>query len=170
MIKSYIYILGIIGVVFCMSALSFSQPLNNFNTRSEPEGFGDIKWGTDLSTLRNMKFSRVDPSYGGTKIYIRTGVAPQIGEVELKNIEYLFWKGKFNGVSIIMEGISEYKPFKETLFQVFGEGSKPHLDQEYYVWDGEVTLMALEYNPVGERVLFWMMGKTILKQMESEDN
>jgi hypothetical protein len=29
--------------------------------------------------------------------------------------------------------------------------------------------MALEYNPVGKRILFWMLGISILRQMEQLD-
>ena len=104
-------ILGILIIVFWMSGYSLSQPLNNFKPGSEPDGFGDIKWGTDLSTLKNMKFSRTDPSYGGIDVYLRLGQVSRIGGASLKNIEYLFWKRIFSGVRIIAEGVSEYKSF-----------------------------------------------------------
>jgi hypothetical protein len=161
--------LGIVLIVFWMGGFSLSQPLNNFKPVSEPTGFGDIKWEADLSTLKNMKFSRVDPSYGGIDVYLRLGEDSRIGEAKLKNIEYLFWKRKFSGVCIITEGVSEYKSLKEAVFELFGKGSKPYIDQEYYVWDGESTLMALEFYSVGERVLFWMMCKSILTRMALED-
>ena len=163
------HILGILLILFWMNGFSFSQPLNNFKPGSEPDGFGDIQWGTDLSALRNMKFSKADPSFGGIDIYLRLEVAPRIGTANLKNIEYLFWKGKFIGVRFIEEGVSEYKSLKEAVFEVYGKGSKPYIDQEYYVWEGVSILMALEFYPVGERVLFWMMDKTILNRIEREE-
>jgi len=162
-------ILGILIILFWMSGFSFSQPLNNFKPGSEPDGFGDIKWGTDLSTLKNMKFSKVDPSFGGIDIYLRLEEDSRIGIARLKNIEYLFWKGKFSGVRIITEGFPEYKSLKEAVLEVYGKGNKPYIDQEYYVWNGESTLMALEFSPVGERMLFWMLCNSILKRMELED-
>ena len=152
-----------------MSGLSFSQPLNNFKPGSEPDGFGNIKWGTELSALKKMIFSRVDPSFGGIDIYLRLEEASRIGGASFKKIEYLFWKGKFNGVRIITEGLSEYKSLKEAVLEVYGKGNKPYIDQEYYVWDGESTLMALEFSPLGERVLFLMMDNSILKRMELEN-
>ena len=163
-------ILGIVFLVFWISGLGLSQPLNNFKPGSEPDGFGDIKWGTDLSTLKNMKFLRVDPSYGGIDIYVRAEEVSGIGRASLKSIEYQFRKWKFSGVCIITDGVSEYKSLKEAVFEVFGKGNKPYTDQEYYVWDGESTLMALELYPVGKRGLFWMMCKSILTRMELEDN
>jgi hypothetical protein len=162
-------ILGILIIVFWMNGFSFSQPLNNFKPGSEPDGFGNIEWGTDLPTLKNMKFSRIDPSYGGIDIYLRLEEGSAIGIVRPKNIEYLFWKGKFSGVSTVTEDSTESKSLREAVFEVFGKGSKPYTDQEYYVWDGETTLMVLEISPVGERVLFWMMCKSILRRMELEE-
>ena len=160
--------LGIFIILFWMSGFSFSQPLNNFKPGSEPDGFGDIKWGTDLSTLKNMKFSKVDPSFGGIDIYLKLEEDSIIGIVRLKNIEYLFWNRKFSGIRIITEGLSEYKSLKEAVLEVYGKGNKPYIDQEYYVWDGESTLMALEFSPLGERVLSLMMDNSILKRMELE--
>jgi len=164
-----ISILGILFVLLGMSGFGLSQPLNNFKPGSEPDGFGDIKWGTHLSTLKNMKVLRADPSYGGIDIYLRLGEISGIGGARFRNIEYQFWKGKFSGVCIITEGASEYGTLKEAVFEIFGKGGKPYKDQEYYVWDGESTLMTLECHPVGERALFWMMDKSILTRMELED-
>jgi hypothetical protein len=162
-------ILGVLVILFWMNGFSLSQPLNNFKPGSEPDGFGDIKWGTELSALWNMKFLKADPSFGGIDIYLRSEEAPRIGTAKPKNIEYLFWKGKFIGVRFIEDGVSEYKFLKEAVFEVYGKGNKPYIDQEYYVWDGESTLMALEFYPFGERVLFWMMCKSILNRMEWEE-
>jgi hypothetical protein len=97
-------ILGIVFIVFWISGFSLSQPMNNFKFGSEPKGFGDIKWGTELSALKDMRFSRADPSYGGIDIYLRLVEDSRIGGASFKNIEYLFWKGKFSGVCILLIG------------------------------------------------------------------
>lgn len=163
------YISGIVFFLLWMGGFSFSQPLNHFKPGAEPDGFEGIKWGTDLSTLKNMKLSRVDPSYGGIDIYLRLGEGARIGKLELRNVEYLFWKGKLSGVSFIAEGASESESLKEAIFEVFGKGSKPNRGQEYFVWDGESTLMALEFYLEGRGAVFRMMHKPILNRMELEE-
>jgi hypothetical protein len=55
---------------------------------------------------------------------------------------------------------------RKSVFKEFGKVNKLFPDQEYYVWEGEKTLMALEYNAVEERILFWMFGVSILREME----
>jgi hypothetical protein len=78
----------------------------------------------------------------------------------------LFWKGKFCGVCYFEEGFTGYEQVRKSVFKEFGKVNKLFPDQEYYVWEGEKTLMALEYNAVEERILFWMFGVSILREME----
>jgi len=165
--------IGIAGVCIVIFSLflkpGFPQTLNNFKLGSEPHGFGKIYWGVDVITLKNIEFSRKDPSYGGIDIYRKTGDDSCICGVITKNIEYLFWKGRFCGIIFFEEGFSGYEQFRGSVWKEFGEGEKPFSDQEYYVWEGKKTLMTLEYNPVGKRILFWMLGVPLLRQMEQPD-
>jgi len=147
----------------------FPQTLNNFKPGSEPDGFGKIYWGVDVITLKDIEYCRKDPSYGGIDIYRKRGDDSCIWGVATKNIEYLFWKGRFCGIIFFEEGFSGYEQFRGSVWKEFGEGEKPFSDQEYYVWEGKKTLMTLEYNPVGKRILFWMLGVPLLRQMEQPD-
>jgi hypothetical protein len=38
---------------------------------ADADGFRGIKWGTDISTLTDMRFVGTDPRYGGIKMYSR---------------------------------------------------------------------------------------------------
>lgn len=147
----------------------YCQNLNNFKPGSEPEGFGQIRWGIDVMTLNDFEYCRRDPSYGGIDIYRKQGDDPCICGVAPENIEYLFWKGRFCGIIFFEEGFSGYEPFLIAASKEYGEGNKPFRDQEYYVWEGEKTLMALEYNPLKKGILFWMFSAAILQQMEQPD-
>ena len=165
-----------IGVVagFTVIFLSFLQPgfpqnLNNFKLGSEPAGFGQICWGIDVMTLGNFEYSRKDPSYGGIDIYRKLGDDSCIWGLPTKNIEHLFWKGRFCGIIFFEEGFSGYEHFRGAVSKEYGEGNKPFGDQEYYVWEGKKTLMALEYNAIKKRILFWMFSVAILQQMEQPD-
>jgi hypothetical protein len=160
--------LGVAFLLFLMNGFGFSHIVNHFKSGGEPDGFGDIKWETELSTLKDMKLSRVDPSYGGIHVYLSLGEPPRIGKVELNKVEFLFWKGKLIGVSIIAEGASECQSLKEAVFDVFGKGNKPYAEQDYFVWDGKIILMSLEFFLDGKGALFRMIYKPILYRMEWE--
>lgn len=68
-------VLWSVFLMFWMSSLGFSHQMNYFKPETEPNGFGDIQWETELSALKDMKLSRVDPSYGGIDIYLNLGEA-----------------------------------------------------------------------------------------------
>jgi hypothetical protein len=120
----------------------------------------------DVIFLKDMEYCRKDPSYGGIDLYRKKGDAPCICGVAARNTEFLFWKGRFCGIIFLAERFSGYEKFRDSVREEFGEGNRPFPDQEYYVWEGEKTLMALEYNPAGKKILFWMLGASILRQME----
>jgi len=159
----------VIVILFAFLQLGFAQNLKKFRAGSEPDGFGKICWGVDIITMKNLGYCRKDPSYGGIDIYRNTGSAPCLCGLAGEKIEYLFWKGKFCGVCYFEEGFTGYEQVREAAFKEFGKVNKPSPDQEYYVWEGKKTLMALEYNPFGKRILFWMLSVSILRQMEEPD-
>lgn len=161
-----VILIGITAILFSFLQIGFAQNLKKFKPGSEPDGFWKICWGGDIITMKNLEYYRKDPSYGGIAIYRNTGSAPRLCGLAGEKIEYLFWKGRFCGVCYFEEGFMGYEQVREASFKEFGEVTKPFPDQEYYVWEGEKTLMALEYNPVGKRILFWMFGVSILREME----
>ena len=161
-----VILIGIIVILFSFLQTGFAQNLKIFKPGSEPDGFGKICWGGDIITMKNLEYCRKDPSYGGIAIYRNTGSAPCLCGLSGNKIEYLFWNGKFCGVCYFEDWFMGYEQVREAAFKEFGEVTKPLPDQEYYVWEGEKTLMALEYNPVGKKILFWMFGVSILREME----
>jgi hypothetical protein len=160
---------GFMVIFFFLLNPGFPHTLNNFKPGSEPAGLGKIYWGGDITAMKNLEYCRTDPSYGGIDIYRNTGSAPCLCGLAGEKIEYLFWKRRFCGVCYFEEGFTGYEQVREAAFKEFGKVKKPSPDQEYYVWEGEKTLMALEYNPLGKRILFWMLSVSLLRQMEQLD-
>jgi len=54
-----------------------------FKSGSEPNGFRDIKWGTDIRTLPDMEYVTTDSSYGGIREYIKKNDELKIGDAVL---------------------------------------------------------------------------------------
>ena len=121
----------------------------------EPEGFGDITWGTELASLHALEYVGEDPHDGGIRIYIKVGDDLTIGGTTLQRIEYRFWKAKFCSVRVITEGHSNFAILKEATFELFGEGYKPNSLIERYFWIGNKTNITLDYDEMtGESGLF----------------
>jgi len=162
-------ILGSIIVIFLEWQPAFSQSLNNFRPGSEPEGLGSIVWRTDLNTFENMAYYRQDPSYGGIDVYRKKNNGCEIFGVSVKNIDFLFWKGKFCGICFFEDDFSGFEQFKDAVSREFGVGKKAFPTQEYHLWEGKKTLMSLEYKPNERSILFMMLSTLILSQMEGKD-
>lgn len=79
--------------IFCNPTLPCPSLYHFFHVpviNPSPDGFREIKWGTDISELKGMAHVRTDPSYGGVEFYTRKGDELRFGDAQLYNIEYAF--------------------------------------------------------------------------------
>jgi len=125
-----------------MGSISFGQPIDQgspaeYKPGSEPDGFRDIKWGTDISTLKDMVF--VMAVEKNVKRYERKRDELKIGKAKLDYIQYEFRKGKFYLVEIGFQGVENFNRLKETMFETYGKGQKMTDNTESYFWEGEKT-------------------------------
>jgi hypothetical protein len=111
--------------------------------QNEPDGYGGIVWGTDISALKGMKAAGVRPDSPDTKIYIRDGDILRFGGVDLKGIEYEFFKGKFLSVTLKVKDLVHYIALKNEAFEKYGHGKELHPAAERYFWDGATSQIYL---------------------------
>src|SRR3990170_3555444 len=86
-----------LALIIVKTILLLLLPISSFAFDKEPDGFRDIKWGTDIETLKDMKFKG---DYESSKIYTRENDRLRVGVAEVDSVEYFFWKGKFHEVDI----------------------------------------------------------------------
>ena len=164
-----IWLIGLIILIIGLwRNLSFAES-SKFKPGSEPDGFRDIKWETDLSTLEDMEYFWTDPSYGGIKFYIREKDDLHIGETELTSIQYGFWKQKFSDVKVYTKGYVNWSGLKDAVFEKFGKGYQSNEFIERYFWFGDITDIILEYNEVSEIGSLWMSSRKIAEQQKAYD-
>ena len=155
----------ILTIIFGIILIGCFAPPRPPVPRADPEGFRDIKWGTEISMLKDMEEVEQDKSSGrGVVWYRRKGDTLAIGEAKLKNIFYSFWKGEFESVWIDFEGEENFAALKKELFERFGKTREPEasmdkmgkrppreqspteLDGAFYVWWGKNTDIWLSYS------------------------
>jgi len=151
--------IGIIILSVTYSALAF-------NPGSEPDGFRGIKWGTDITTLRDMEYLWTADS--GVKVYKRKGDVLKIGGANVANIQYEFWKGKFFRVYITTDGLKNWHDLKEACFDKFGEAYNPNNYKESYYWGlGKITRMSIGYDEVKGRGHLFIDSKEISNEVKT---
>jgi hypothetical protein len=157
-IKILTIVFGII-LIGCFASTRPSKP------RPDPDGFRDIKWGTEISTLKDMEEVEQDKSSGRDLVWYRKkGDTLAIGEAKLENIFYSFWMGAFESVWIDFEGEENFEALKKELFERFGkaresegsmkkmgkkagrEGSPTERAGAFYTWWGKNTEVWLSYS------------------------
>lgn len=105
----------------------------------EFEGFRGIKWGTEITSLTNMKFLRTGPSYGGINYYTRVGDERIVGGASLDVIEYGFWDDRLSFVRIVVSGYQNCKLFKAVVFEKYGKEYRQPFKSTWFSWDGTNT-------------------------------
>ena len=155
-------ILAILFTIFligCFASARSSKP------RSDPDGFRGIKWGTEISTVKDLEKVEQDKLSDSDLVwYTRKGDTLAIGEGKLENIFYSFWTGNFEGVWIDFKGEENFEALKKELFEQFGkalesDGSMKKMgkraDRErspteragtFYAWWGKNTEVWLSYS------------------------
>ena len=139
--------------------------LVSFKPGLEPEGFNGIKWETELSALNGMKVYRKDPSHGGINFYLRTDDGYKLKNGKLIPIQYGFWRGKFYAGIVITEQTTDWGALKESVFDKFGEGTKPFNNKEEYLWIGKDATMELRYDAYMRTGTYYIRSHTMEKQM-----
>ena len=174
----------VIVVIFC-AGFAIAQ---HVYPASEPDGFREILWGTDLSTLAGMKFvtsrdiggsfpeSVWDFERGALKKQIKVDIyekleddTPLYGAV-VETIRYGFWKKKFCEVTVIVRGHDNLKTFNDGVFDRFGKGTTAALPSvklgdeqpDWHYWMGRISEMELIHIPMFQLSKFWI-GSTLVR-------
>ena len=177
------------AVVIFLSLLFVSSVFaQSFKPGSEPTGFRNLKWGTELVTLPGMEFCKTATAGGSYPVgqwdsarevyldlYLRIGDKLRIEGTEVKRIDYGFWKGKFCEVTITTEGFENWASLKKRILGRFGEGKVVKVpsygllgfeglgETQWHVWLGKITEMELLYDGPSQIGELWM-GSTVLRE------
>jgi hypothetical protein len=181
--KTVKMVIILFGLFFAGSA--FAQ---SFKSGSEPNGFRNVKWGTELSTFSGMKYYKTSTAGGSypvdqsdsireihLNIYLKMGDKLRIEGTKVKRIEYGFWNEKFFEVTITTEGFRNWVSLQKAISGKYGEGKavKFHSyralgfegfeETEWHIWLGKITEMELLYDGSSQIGELWM-GSTVLRE------
>jgi len=155
----------ILTVVFGIILIGCFTSTRPSKLRSEPDGFRGVKWGTEISTLKDLEKVKQDKSSDSDLVwYIRKEDTLAIGEAKLENIFYSFWLGNFESVWIDFKGEDNFEAIKKELVEQFGkplssEGIMKKMGERtgrelspteragiFYAWWGKNTEMWLSFS------------------------
>jgi len=173
----------ILAIVFSIFLIGCFVSTRSSKSPSEPDGFRSIKWGTEITTLKDMEKAEQDKSSKSDLVWCtRKGDTLAIGKAKLENISYSFWMGNFESVWIDFEGDENFETLKKELFERFGNvleseellkkmdkrvGEEPstigHVEQ-FYAWWGKKTEMTLSYSKNRHKGILYINSRMISEE------
>jgi len=173
-------VLAIVFNIFLIGCFASTRPSKS---PSEPDGFRSIKWGTEITTLKEMEKAEQDKSSKSDLVwYTRKGDTLAIGKAKLENISYSFWMGNFESVWIDFEGDENFETLKKELFERFGsvleseelmkkmdkrvEREPPTIGhtEQFYAWWGKKTEMTLSYSKDRHKGILYINSRMISEE------
>ena len=127
-------ILLIISVYVAIPAFAF---------QNEPDGFRGIKWGTNIRELTDML---VVESGKDTLYYARKTDNMKIGDADIGQISYGFYKNRFFVALVEYKGYVNSTKLKAILIGQYGKPEQPNQLMEKYFWSGQTVDIYFDYN------------------------
>jgi len=173
----------ILAIVLSIFLIGCFASTRSSKSPSEPDGFRSIKWGTEISTLKDMEKVKGDKSFNSDLAwYTSKGDILAIGKAKLENISYSFWMGNFESVWIDFESDENFETLKKELFERFGnvleseelmkktdkrvEGEPQTIGhaEQFYAWWGKKTEMTLSYSKDRHRGILYINSRIISEE------
>ncbi len=157
-------------VVILFSPTIYAQSYQN-----EPNGFRDLKWGTDLSELNNSLYYVGYSEHTQCQVYVRPSDELKIGNVTLQKIEYYFNKNKLCGVVVEVEGYTNWSNLKTSTLDRFGNPSTTNINDhslinEEYEWDGNITYTLLMHSNLAKKGSLSLISRESLEENNKKIN
>ena len=119
-----------------------------FAFQNEPDGFRGIKWGTNISELTDML---VAESGKDTLYYVRKNDTMKIGDADIDQISYGFYKSRFFQVLVEYKGYVNFTKLKAILIGQYGKPEQPNQLMEKYFWSGGTVDIFFDYSEMSKR-------------------
>jgi len=128
------------------------------------ETFRGIQWGTDKNNLSDLI---AGPQRENVEVYTRKE-PKKVGNIEVENIYYMFYKDKLGAAMITFQGTSISTRLKEALSQKYGPAEKPDPSAEKYIWDlGDLKIL-FNFLPTNESGSIEYYFKFIVQQRDED--
>jgi hypothetical protein len=132
-----------LGTRLFLLIISVYVAIPAFAFQNEPDGFRGIKWGTNISELTDML---VVESGKDTLYYARKTDNMKIGDADIGQISYGFYKNRFFVALVEYKGYVSFTKLKAILFDQYGKPEQPNQPMENYFWVGGTVDIYFDYN------------------------
>ena len=132
----------------------------------EAYGFHGARFEKDTSAFKDLALAE---KAGNTRYYRRTSEIKKLGEGEVADITYGFYKGKLSVVMLKTQGVKNSRAVLAALREQAGPGVQGSPFAQRYSWNGKLVHMSYEENAMSNDAVILLTCKKI-KEQELKQN
>lgn len=136
-----------------------------FPFQNEPDGFRGIKWGTNITEIKDMQL--VDSGKDSEYCY-RKSDKMKIGDADIAEISYGFYKNRFYVVFVEYKGFLNFTKLKAVLFNLYGKPLQPNQFMEKYFWSGRTVDIYFDYNEISKEGGIYYAFRPIQRERDNK--
>jgi len=134
--------------------------------KNEPDGFRGVKWGTELSSRKDMQ--RLAQDKNGNVYYKRRNDKMHFADASLKMVWYREHHHQFESVYIESRGTDNQSSLLAALNRQFGPGARASRSAEKYLWDGPTTRIFVSCDASHTCTVVLMSKKLLLEENQQQ--
>jgi len=161
--KSLPIALGLFLASFSLRAQD-QQP--SLRTLDENYGFRNARFEKDTSVFKDLALAE---KAGNTRYYRRKSEIKKLGEGEVADITYGFYKGKLAVIVLKTQGAKNSRAVLAALQQQVGPGVQGSPFAQRYSWNAKLVHMSYEENAMSNDAVILLTCKKI-KELELKQN
>ncbi len=147
----------LVGLAACVTTARRGDFTREVDFTREMDGFREYRWGTSVEEIGNALIPEGFDERRNIEWFTKKDDPLNIGGANVESITYLFDAGRFVAVSIIANGLSNYKALREKLEERLGK-IEPIKD-DTFTWDLAHTIVLFSYNKRSDVAMLVIRGK-----------
>ena len=147
----------IVSLASCVTTARRGDFARQVDFTLEMDGFREYKWGTSVEEIRDAFIPEGLDEGRNIEWFTKKDDPLSIGRANLESITYVFDAGRFVAVSIITQGLSNYKALREELEERLGKVQPAN--EDIFTWDLSHTSVLFSYNKQSDVAMLVIRGK-----------
>jgi len=147
----------IVGLASCVTTAKKADFTRQVDFTREMDGFSEYKWGTPVEEIGDALIPEGSDERRNIEWFTKKDDSLNIGGADLQSITYVFDAGRFVAVSIIAQGLSNYRALRKELEERLGK-SQP-INEGTFSWKLTHTTILFSYNKQSDLAMLVIRGK-----------
>ena len=147
----------IVAMTGCFTTAKKADLTRQVDFTLEMDGFSEYKWGTPVGEIGDALIPEGSDERRNIEWFTKKNDSLNIGRADLQSITYVFDAGRFVAVSIIAQGLSNYRALREELEERLGK-IQP-INEGSFTWHLSHTTILFSYNKQSDLAMLVIRGK-----------